>query len=57
LYKFFLGVGVNYLVKMDFNNNRGDFNNNRGGAGFQRQVYKGEWQCAKCGAAITELPF
>jgi CxxC-x17-CxxC domain-containing protein len=42
---------------MDFNNNRGDFNNNRGGAGFQRQVYKGEWQCAKCGAAITELPF
>ncbi len=33
-----------------------DFNNNRGG-GFQRQTYKGEWQCAKCGTAITELPF
>lgn len=43
---------------MDFNNNRGgDFNSNRGGQGFQRQTFKGEWQCAKCGTPITELPF
>lgn len=34
-----------------------DFNNNRGGGNFQRQMYKGNWQCAKCGAEITELPF
>ncbi len=32
------------------------FDNDRGG-GFQRQMYKGDWKCAKCGAAITELPF
>ena len=22
-----------------------------------RQMVKGEWSCAKCGATITELPF
>ena len=29
---------------------------NRGGS-FQREMFKGEWKCSKCGAAITELPF
>ncbi len=24
---------------------------------FQRQMYKGDWQCSKCGTSITELPF
>lgn len=28
-----------------------------GGDGFQRKMYKGDWKCAECGAAITELPF
>lgn len=23
----------------------------------QRPMYQGNWQCAKCGAEITELPF
>ncbi len=23
----------------------------------QRQTYKGDWSCSKCGAKITELPF
>jgi len=23
----------------------------------QRQMFKGNWTCSKCGAAITELPF
>ena len=27
------------------------------GGGFQRQMYQGNWKCAKCGAEITELPF
>ncbi len=33
--------------------------NNDGGqqGGFQRQTFKGNWKCGKCGAAITELPF
>ncbi len=31
------------------------FDQNQGG--FQRQMYKGNWTCAKCGAPITELPF
>ncbi|OGY64843.1 MAG: hypothetical protein A3A04_01885 [Candidatus Harrisonbacteria bacterium RIFCSPLOWO2_01_FULL_40_28] len=26
-------------------------------SGFQRQMYKGNWKCAKCGGEITELPF
>ena len=25
--------------------------------GFERKMYKGDWKCAQCGAAITELPF
>lgn len=25
--------------------------------GFQRKMFKGDWKCAECGAAITELPF
>jgi len=25
--------------------------------GFQREMHKGDWNCAKCGASITELPF
>ncbi|MCL4399795.1 hypothetical protein M1506_00770 [Patescibacteria group bacterium] len=25
--------------------------------GFQKQMFKGNWKCAKCGADITELPF
>lgn len=32
-----------------------DFNQNSGG--FQRQMFHGNWKCAKCGADITELPF
>jgi len=24
---------------------------------FQRKMYQGNWQCSKCQAAITELPF
>jgi len=23
----------------------------------QRQMFKGNWSCSECGAAITELPF
>ncbi len=23
----------------------------------ERKMYQGEWKCANCGAAITELPF
>jgi len=23
----------------------------------QRQLFKGDWKCADCGKAITELPF
>ena len=23
----------------------------------QRPMFQGEWECAKCGAKITELPF
>jgi CxxC-x17-CxxC domain-containing protein len=23
----------------------------------QRQMFKGNWKCAECGAEITELPF
>ncbi len=33
------------------------FNDQDGGAGFQKKMYQGNWQCSKCGAAITELPF
>lgn len=33
---------------MAFQNRYGDF---------ERKMYKGEWKCAKCGTAITELPF
>lgn len=33
------------------------YDNNRQDGGFQRQMYKGDWKCAKCGAPITELPF
>lgn len=25
--------------------------------GFKRQMFQGDWKCAKCGTAITELPF
>ena len=24
---------------------------------FERKMYQGNWTCAKCGGAITELPF
>lgn len=34
------------------------FSRDEGGMGQQpRQMFKGEWACSKCGAAITELPF
>lgn len=33
------------------------YNNDGGQGGFQRQMYKGNWKCGKCGGAITELPF
>lgn len=34
------------------------YNNDGGNAGFaDRKMYQGNWVCAKCGAAITELPF
>ena len=33
------------------------FNRNDGGAGFQRQMFKGDWKCSKCNGPITELPF
>ncbi len=30
----------------------------QGGRDFQpRQMFKGNWKCAECGADITELPF
>ncbi|PIS39327.1 MAG: hypothetical protein COT33_02590 [Candidatus Nealsonbacteria bacterium CG08_land_8_20_14_0_20_38_20] len=32
-----------------FDNPRGDFQ--------PRQMFKGDWKCAECGAPITELPF
>jgi CxxC-x17-CxxC domain-containing protein len=28
-----------------------------GGFGAQRKMYQGNWQCAKCGREINELPF
>ena len=32
--------------------------NDQGGAGMPpRKMYQGNWTCAKCGGAITELPF
>ncbi len=31
------------------------YDNNRGEP--QREMFKGDWKCAKCGVAITELPF
>ena len=36
-----------------------DFQNpDRGQKDFQpRQMFKGNWKCAECGADITELPF
>ncbi len=33
------------------------FNDQGGAGGFQRPMFKGNWSCAKCGGAITELPF
>lgn len=30
---------------------------NGGQGGFTRQMFKGDWQCSKCSAKITELPF
>ena len=33
------------------------FNNDQNRGGFQRPMFKGDWKCSKCGAAITELPF
>jgi len=29
----------------------------QGGDFPQRQMYQGDWKCAKCGTPITELPF
>jgi CxxC-x17-CxxC domain-containing protein len=36
---------------MAYNDNGGSFNRE------PRQMFKGDWKCAKCGAPITELPF
>lgn len=30
---------------------------NQGGNSFDRPMFKGDWKCADCGTAITELPF
>jgi len=27
------------------------------GGNFNREMFKGDWKCAKCGTAIPELPF
>ena len=32
-----------------------DEDKNQGG--FERQMYQGDWKCAKCQKEITELPF
>ncbi len=34
-----------------------DDRNDRGGSQGPRQMFKGNWTCGSCGAAITELPF
>jgi CxxC-x17-CxxC domain-containing protein len=38
------------------NNGGGGFRGGNDG-GMQRQMFQGDWKCAKCGAEIKELPF